>query len=86
MSKEDYENVQIILEYLDHKMRLSKKEYEYLRLLCQVDLYCYASVIQEINAIGKEKFNKYLRKAKKWMQNDEEILEKIRVRIDAVYQ
>lgn len=86
MSKEEYENVLIILEYLDHKMRLSKKEYEYLRLLCQVDLYCYASVIQEINAIGKEKFNEYLSKAKKWMQNDEKIHEKIRVRIDAVYQ
>jgi hypothetical protein len=73
MSKEDYENVQIILEYLDNKMKLSKKEYEYLRLLNQVDYYCYASVIQEIKDIGKEKFDEYLRKAKKWMQNDENI-------------
>lgn len=86
MSKEDYENVQIILEYLDHKMKLSKKEYEYLRLLNQVDYYCYASVIQEINAIGKEKFNEYLCKAKKWMQNDEEIYEKIKEKTESIYQ
>lgn len=86
MSKEDYENVQIILEYLDNKMKLSKKEYEYLRLLNQVDYYCYASVIQEINAIEKEKFDEYLRKAKKWMQNDENIYEKIRVKTESIYQ
>lgn len=86
MSKEDYENVQIILEYLDNKTKLSKKEHEYMYLLNQVDYYCYASVIQEINAIGKEKFNEYLCKAKKWMQNDEMIYEKIRVKTESIYQ
>lgn len=85
-SKDDYRKLLYIQEYLNNKSKLSKQEKQYLEILWNLDDYEYPEVVKEVEAIERERFNKYYAKALKFVENAENIEENIEEKLNKFYQ
>lgn len=85
-SKDDYRKLLYIQEYLNNKSKLSKQEEQYLETLWNSNDYEYPEVVKEVEAIGREKFNKYYDEALKFVENVEDLKENIEEKLDKIYQ
>lgn len=85
-SKDDYRKLIYIQEYLNNKSKLPKQEEQYLEILWNLDDYEYPEVVKEVEAIGREKFNKYYAEALEFVENVEDLKENIEEKLDKIYQ
>lgn len=85
-SKDDYRKLLYIQEYLNDKSKLSKQEKQYLEILWNLNDYEYPEVVKKVEAIRREKFNKYYAKALKFVEKNEDLKENIEEKLNKFYQ